>query len=104
MHHTEGKEGWIEHVFDDEIDCRFIRIVELKAAVDGWGMSVWEVEALGKQGQLGEPAAVLFPPIQQHGGEDKKLQSSRPTSRGSDMANLTLPPIDSRPVKTVSFA
>ncbi|PRP75951.1 CRE-ART-1 protein [Planoprotostelium fungivorum] len=99
VHHTDGKEGWIEHVFDDEIDCRFIRIKELKAAVDGWGMSVWEVEALGKQGQLGEPATVLFPPIQQHGGEDKRSQSSRPTSRGSDMANLTLPPIDSRPAK-----
>lgn len=45
-HNTEGKQGWNIITLDKKPKARYLKIAEEKASVEGWGMSIWELEVL----------------------------------------------------------
>jgi hypothetical protein len=49
---TKGKEGWNEFSLEPAVHARYVKLAEIKPAVDGWGMSIWEWEVLGRREQI----------------------------------------------------
>lgn len=45
----DGREGWMEFPITPAIKIRALKLTEVKAAVEGWGMSIWELEVMGRK-------------------------------------------------------
>jgi hypothetical protein len=40
---NDGKQGWNELALSN-VSARYLKLAEEKASVEGWGMSIWELE------------------------------------------------------------
>jgi hypothetical protein len=59
-----GTEGWNEVRIDPPVEARYLKVAETKAIVQGWGMTIWELQVLGKD--LSNPSEVLPNPESAH--------------------------------------